>query len=55
MAAPAGWLNHCYGGWHGTAELVHPARQQWLKVVSDAPSLMLYQPDETSGFVCLEL
>ncbi|MGL4794781.1 MAG: hypothetical protein ACRC23_13870, partial [Aeromonas jandaei] len=41
-------------GWHGTAELVHPARQQWLKVASDAPFLMLYQPDEASGFVCLE-
>ncbi|WDA23117.1 aldose 1-epimerase [Aeromonas hydrophila] len=49
-----GWLNHCYGGWHGTAELVHPTRQQRLKVVSDASFLMLYQPDETSGFICLE-
>ncbi|MBX9566850.1 aldose 1-epimerase [Aeromonas hydrophila] len=33
---------------------MHPTRQQWLKVASDAPFLMLYQPDETSGFVCLE-
>ena len=51
---PQGWLNHCYGGWHGTAELVHHTRRQQLKVASDASFLMLYQPDEGSGFVCLE-
>ncbi|WP_289711964.1 aldose 1-epimerase [Aeromonas hydrophila] len=51
---PQGWLNHCYGGWHGTVELVHPTRRQRLKVVSDASFLMLYQPDDASGFVCLE-
>ncbi|HEA3086586.1 TPA: hypothetical protein RVR55_003201 [Aeromonas dhakensis] len=33
---------------------MHPTRQQRLKVVSDASFLMLYQPDDASGFVCLE-
>ncbi|MDA3316348.1 aldose 1-epimerase [Aeromonas sp. PI_26] len=53
-ARPQGWLNHCYGGWRGQAELDHPARQQRLLVSSECAFLMLYQPDEGSGFVCLE-
>lgn len=51
---PQGWLNHCYGGWCGRAELAHPARRQRLTLTSDGAFLMLYQPDEVSGFVCLE-
>ncbi len=51
---PQGWLNHCYGGWCGRAELVHPARRQRLTLTSDSAFLMLYQPDEASEFVCLE-
>ena len=51
---PQGWLNHCYGGWRGQAEIDQPARQQRLLVSSDCAFLMLYQPDEGNGFVCLE-
>lgn len=51
---PQGWINHCYGGWQGQAEIDHPARQQRLKIASDGAFLMLYQPDEECGFVCLE-
>ena len=51
---PRGWLNHCYGGWRGQAEIDHPAQQRRLQISSDASFLMLYQPQEESGFVCLE-
>lgn len=51
---PSGWLNHCYGGWQGQAEIHHPDRQQRLTLASDSPYLMLYQPDDDCGFVCLE-
>ncbi|MGY3943106.1 aldose 1-epimerase [Aeromonas tecta] len=51
---PHGWLNHCYGGWRGQAELAHPAQQRRLLLASDAAFLMLYQPNEECGFVCLE-
>lgn len=51
---PQGWLNHCYGGWRGQAEIEHPGRYQRLQISSDGGFLMLYQPDEGSGFVCLE-
>jgi len=51
---PQGWLNHCYGGWRGQAEIDQPARQQRLLVSSECAFLMLYQPDEGSGFICLE-
>jgi aldose 1-epimerase len=53
---PAGWLNNCFLGWDGHAEIVWRDRKLKLEIAADLPLrvYIVYSPSAAADFFCFE-